>query len=342
MELIVAVALLAIIMAIAGVIFRIALSSYRLAAAQAEIMGKLRIVTTQLDGDFQGLRTDTPIYIGWVAQADANQLDHYRSLDRIVFFARGAFESMGRTSAGIREGSDARITYMLARVNGQAARTQRVQQRILGRTQHIMSAPRSSTSSIDEPNDAPGWFDWHNDPNRQYDDRFYRSQQWLTMDAKGIEDAMIGMTGMDPNSRTLYDDYGTDVNTVAPGDSLAKILCQGVGQFRVQGWFEGTSGGRGRWVPDPNQDLMDAGKSGTLLYFPSDPAGIRGSAPYGYVRLEGAYDEVFLNRTNPTNPLLTKDVPGLGRALRFTFTLYDSKGLIPEGMTFSHIVYLDR
>jgi len=34
-------------------------------------------------------------------------------------------------------------------------------------------------------------------------------------------------------------------------------------------------------------------------------------------------------------------IPGLGRALKFTFTLYDSKGIIKKGRTFTHIVYLD-
>jgi hypothetical protein len=34
------------------------------------------------------------------------------------------------------------------------------------------------------------------------------------------------------------------------------------------------------------------------------------------------------------------EIPGLGRALKFTFTLYDSKGVIKEGRTFTHIVYL--
>jgi len=34
-------------------------------------------------------------------------------------------------------------------------------------------------------------------------------------------------------------------------------------------------------------------------------------------------------------------IPGLGRALKFTFTLYDSKGVFKEGKKFTHIVYLD-
>ena len=29
------------------------------------------------------------------------------------------------------------------------------------------------------------------------------------------------------------------------------------------------------------------------------------------------------------------------KAFRFTFTLYDSKGILEEGKTFTHIVYLD-
>ena len=35
-------------------------------------------------------------------------------------------------------------------------------------------------------------------------------------------------------------------------------------------------------------------------------------------------------------------IPGLGRALKFTFTLYDSKGIFENGKTFTHIVYLNN
>jgi hypothetical protein len=37
-----------------------------------------------------------------------------------------------------------------------------------------------------------------------------------------------------------------------------------------------------------------------------------------------------------------RDIPGLGRALKFTFTLYDSKGILQNGRTFTHIVFLDN
>jgi prepilin-type N-terminal cleavage/methylation domain-containing protein len=50
----------------------------------------------------------------------------------------------------------------------------------------------------------------------------------------------------------------------------------------------------------------------------------------------------------PTNPeIIAKqtslvDYHGQLRALKFTFTLYDSKGVIKNGMRFSHIVYIDN
>ena len=45
---------------------------------------------------------------------------------------------------------------------------------------------------------------------------------------------------------------------------------------------------------------------------------------------------------NQVNKSYFNEIPGLGRALKFTFTLYDSKGILKEGQTFTHIVYLDR
>jgi hypothetical protein len=60
---------------------------------------------------------------------------------------------------------------------------------------------------------------------------------------------------------------------------------------------------------------------------------------YGGVLLGGPS---FLN--NRFRELLNQErfeeIPGLGRALKFTFTLYDSRGIIPEGRTFTHIVYI--
>jgi hypothetical protein len=61
-------------------------------------------------------------------------------------------------------------------------------------------------------------------------------------------------------------------------------------------------------------------------------------------RVPEAYGEVAINGIGYSGPLDESDfdnIPGLGRALKFTFTLYDSRGVMKEGRTFTHIVYLD-
>jgi hypothetical protein len=43
---------------------------------------------------------------------------------------------------------------------------------------------------------------------------------------------------------------------------------------------------------------------------------------------------------DPLNPLNPFNKPTYPQALKFTFTLYDSRGVFKEGQTFTHIVYL--
>ncbi|GAG37847.1 unnamed protein product, partial [marine sediment metagenome] len=62
--------------------------------------------------------------------------------------------------------------------------------------------------------------------------------------------------------------------------------------------------------------------------------------PYGEVNLGGVFGgNDFKGDLNEGD---FGDIPGLGRALKFTFTLYDSKGILPKGRVFTHIVYLDN
>ena len=123
MELVVALAIMAVVLSFAGVIFRVSIDSHRLALANAEIMQKLRVITDQLDADFRSLRKDGEIFIVWAAehkrQADYPQIDpnDKRSLafdrfDRIMFFATGDFQTYG---ANPERGNVARICYTLAR-----------------------------------------------------------------------------------------------------------------------------------------------------------------------------------------------------------------------------------
>ena len=88
-ELMVAIGILAMVFSFAGVIFNVSIDSYRTAIANAEIMQKLRAITSQLDSDFRGLRKDGEIYVVWVATprpgADPRDPKAYERFDRIVF-----------------------------------------------------------------------------------------------------------------------------------------------------------------------------------------------------------------------------------------------------------------
>ena len=93
---------------------------------------------------------------------------------------------------------------------------------------------------------------------------------------------------------------------------------------------------------DPNQDgdytdsdfLLDTAHDGVFwLLYP-------GPRTVASVKLGGEFKT--LDFTGMLSEERFNDIPGLGRAMKFTFTVYDSRGLIPRGRTFTHIVYLDR
>ena len=86
LEMVVAVALMAIVMAIAGSIFRAGIQAVRLASANAEIMETFRVITNQLDADFRGLTKESDVFVVWAADADGQQ-----RFDRIMFHALGDF-----------------------------------------------------------------------------------------------------------------------------------------------------------------------------------------------------------------------------------------------------------
>jgi hypothetical protein len=109
-----------------------------------------------------------------------------------------------------------------------------------------------------------------------------------------------------------------------------------VGEFEIQGWSDAEQ----RWIPsvNPNGDASLTDDSDFILQgddlHPRSIPGLwypRGPAVFGQDRLTANKLKGDFNTT-----------PGLGRALKFTFTLYDSRGLIKNGRTFTHIVYLDN
>ena len=339
-ELLVAIGILAIVMSFASVIFRVSIDAYRTATANAEIMQKLRAITNQLNADFKGLRKDGEIFVTWAARPvpaagyKDNDLDGYERFDRIMFFADGDFHSY-RVNPMVR-GNVARVTYILAKRDGIAAQGQARAERMLVRTQHILTDD-PALAVIGDPNNFTDqqWYEWNN----RYEYEKMSLDEWKTIPwadkanmLSVICDNIVDQSNINEQVR------GAEIDPADP-NSIHMLLCEGVGEFKIQGWNDV----RQRWMPevDPDGDgtLLDTdfipAQNGIELHSVEIPGVLYPYPPNGSVQInnidypQDQVDEAHFDM-----------IPGLGRALKFTFTLFDSKEIIKEGRTFTHIVYL--
>ena len=333
-ELLVAIGILAIVLSFAGVIFRVSIDAHRTAIANAEIMQKLRAITNQLSADFQGLRKDGEIFVVWSARPvpaagyQDSDLDGYERFDRIMFFADGDFHSY-RVNPMIR-GNIARICYMLARRGNITAEGQNRTERVLARTQHILTADPALADFLDP--DSFGGQQWSQWCNRYEYDKI-SLEAWKTIPWQNKADMLSAITDVKVDVSRVGDAFRGAMVDPADPSSIHMLLCEGVAEFKIQGWSEAQR----RWIPevDPDGD----GSLADTHFFPADSNSVPGVLypypPYGGVTLNNiSYPRQEIDEMH------FDAIPGLGRALKFTFTLYDSKGVIKEGRTFTHIVYL--
>jgi hypothetical protein len=364
MELVVALAIMALVLSFAGVIFRVSIDSHRLAVANAEIMQKLRVITDQLDADFRSLRKDAEIFVVWSPRRkpgygptdpDRFRSEAFERFDRIMFFTTGDFQAYGGKG---ERGNVARICYMLAR--GPSASTteptmpdmQEPHTRVLARTQHILIPP--APGSTDKPLDTSkfttqDWLAWN---SQQEIDRISLEEWKRIRLAEKIN--MLSVIG----DITIKDDAGNPLSTTPPEArgvlidpaqpaSIHSLFCRGVGQFMVQGWWDerGPDGiQKGSWIPevDPNDDGKPDDSDFPLT---KDKTDIDQENNPGLWYPRGGSNLRDPNDPNDAVPLDEEhfnEIPGLGRALKFTFTLYDSRNVIKDGRIFTHIVYLDN
>jgi prepilin-type N-terminal cleavage/methylation domain-containing protein len=348
-ELLVAVGILVIVLSFTGVIFRVCINSQRTAVANAEIMQKLRAITEQIDADFKGLRKDGEIVATWSARPvppaagyKDNDLNGYERFDRIMFFTDGDFQSYG-VNPMVR-GNVARVAYLLAKRNGTPARGQPRSKRILVRTQHILT---------DDPA-LPVLFD----PNNYNEQQLYQWNNYFEYDKILLDDWKIIPWAHKADMLSAICDVRIEPSSIGeqfmgsgvdPSDpnTIHMLLCEGVGEFKIQGWSDALQ----RWVPqvDPDGDgiLLDTdfilAQNGTDLDSEDVPGVLY---PYRSWYPIDPNEYVHFNSITYPGKLLDQahfnQIPGLGRALKFTFTLFDSKGIIKDGRIFTHIVYLDK
>jgi prepilin-type N-terminal cleavage/methylation domain-containing protein len=271
-ELVVAVALLAMVISFASVIFRVSIEAYRTAGANAEIMQKLRAITDQLNADFKGqiwnpqgkVRFDfDKSYIdNKLNYTSADETKNVRS-DSIIFFANGDFQSTGQYDGKTVVGNVACIFYALADVATYSSEEKPdPKKKILVRRQTILTSD-STLSGSD-----------------QLGEHYNKSLADLiadpTFDANDIMKERPELKPDNPNNLVMY-------------------MAKGVDDFSIQ--YVGTE--------NPPQ-----GK-GFNEWRPKD-------------------DDVRDGWPEQLGPL----------ALKLTFMLYESKGIIEKGRKFTHIVYL--
>ncbi len=362
-ELLLAISLMVVLMATSGVVFQTAVKAHRTASATAEIARKLRGITDQLNADFKGLRKDGKMLVIWIpspvdvdgnplgATAGPAQIDRYERFDRVMFFADGDFQSYNEwptvlpppalQGSNIVHGNLARIGYMLAKnAIGDKAQIQQAAKRTLARSQHIFASDIDLVG-INTPPDFPldatdisGTFDLTY--NNMYEYENLTMGQWLNLTLADEQEVLTIISDVvvdfDPLDGIAPVAQGGGL-TVDPPKALNihNLLCQGAGEFSIQGWYEDPlDPTTPRWFPQLDLtpgDGVITDQADTDFVF--DPAA-------GRIHAKDVRGQLYVPGGTDFNSIL-----GLGRALKFTFTLYDSKGVFKEGKKFTHIVYLD-
>lgn len=354
-ELLVAMALLVLMLGLSGMVFQTTVEAHRTAGASVEITRRLRAITDQLNTDFRGLRKDGEFFLAWRAapELDENNViidengdtipDNYIKFDRIVFFADGDFQTyrpQNTTTLGVTKqvsGNLARISYMHAKKSDgtKAELISNRKRRILARTEHIVTADIDLPLFPDPADLIVGTWD-----PTVFDTANYSNYEYQTM-------SMADWTNIS-NPASLYVQAKSDIMTILTdvldilsiGNSAGvttggpvvetdnpatyhNYFSEGVADFGIQIWDEINQ----RWYPqiDPNGD-GDYSDSD----YPLDGSEISQTVVNGRL----TFDE------NGFTDLVSNG--GVGQALKFTFTLYDSHGVFPNGKTFTHIVLIDN
>jgi type II secretory pathway pseudopilin PulG len=363
-ELVVAIGIMVLVILFAGTVFKSSINSYRIAMAQAEIMQKFRAITDQLNNDFRGLRKDAPMFIWFqLDPSDANN-----RLDQIMFFADGDFQST-RTYNQIVSGgpivpapSGSPVISNLARIYyGQAQSIDprdnsikypvalRFIDRVLSRRQHLYIAnpAPSYPQYVQFPAYSSSGFlvvdpclnDWF-----EHDTNSLSQWQVAAQNSTDVNNIITGCFGTD----IYFSNHRPQIN-LADANTLHLLMAQKVGNFSVQWSYLFTNAGQTYvywWPsidPDGNGDFADndfvSMSSGNAFgfYFNTTDGALPAPANlywFLYSKANGYYYPDPLNLRNPSNK------PVFPRALKFTFTLYDSRGVFKDGQTFTHIVYL--
>jgi len=348
-ELMVAAGILGLMVAFASVIFRFSIDAYSVASANAEIMQKLRCITEQLNDDFRGLRKDAPMFV-WFEQDTVD--DDPNRYDQIMFFADGDFTSVQLYSASpsnkdpisivdinnlnntmVVRGNVARIQYALARnKDNDKAPELDDQERILARRAHILTADEDL---IQWPDPNQNFNDFKSKENDDYEHDSVSLAQWKVVERSYYENDIIRETFDEPPK----------VDKERPR-TFHLLMSEAVGSFSIQWayWEEiSLNDWELRWFPSDDPDDNGNDSDSQLDLMGTKYPEINGPK-FGCVF--NIPDNQQMDDWLPPDDLYYDssdqfDAEFFPVALKFTFRLYDSKGIIKGGRTFTHIIYLE-
>ena len=302
-ELVVAIGIMGLVILFAGNIFKASIGSYRIASAQAEIMQKFRAITDQLNNDFRGLHAGTPVILWFEVSSDFND-----RFDQIMFFADGDFQSVQTYDT---DGNYPH--YQIPQSTGSP---------IVGNVARIQYGHANlyspSAGRYLDPNEQM----FEDNPDRFFNKKYRtlsRRQHILTADPNIVPWPDSG--NFTASFDWIYNDvYEHDTNSLSQWQVLFPIYYGHISSVcfgrRPRINFQASTGLHmlmAEGVPNFMIQLtVDA--NGTFNWQPDNAAIINNALP-----ADGFY---------------------WPRALKFTFTLYDSRGVFKDGQTFTHIVYI--
>lgn len=375
-ELLVAVALMAVVLTGSGYIFKVALDAQRTANATTEIMRNLRGITDQIDSDFKGVCNDAPLAI-WF-QRDVGGAGEPNRFDEIMFFASGDFSSYqsayGTNGKSILKGEAARIWYGQADTNDPQNKPVpvtlmtrpsmlRPAARVLARNQHILISFVNPSQSSTDP--YPNWpltawpistanFNFGQlvngrPANEEYEYDKFSIAQWKRINPDSTN--TIFQNNIVPNclgDSPSPDSVRPNINPVLP-KTYQNLVCKGVASFAVQWgyWYDSSSVTPGirelRWWPESSHfndaTMLNGNAFGVFFNVLKVPV----TAPPACFTSNGENwympSQILYDAGDPVNLARFGPFP---TALKFTIKL-DSKTLIkgkPLERTFTHIVYL--
>lgn len=312
-ELMVAIALLAMVLSFSGLIFKVSINSHRTSNANTDIMQKLRAVTDQLNTDFRKLPPDAYLVLHCEEQSrneydDSADAVDFRA-DRMYYFCTGDFQSW----------YDESVKASIARV-------------------YFGHDGNSVDSSLDRP---VSWW------NLSRDIVLLGIPTPIPPLLPLPDCNSISYAACVANPSLILSDSDSllsdppEINIQKDANNVRRLMCENVGELLIE-WSDGT-----KYPDETEYPAVSPNLENSLVWFSGSMPKKDGNPLNGIIGVPAFDGTVEFEAVGPPafyraiwTPLTPKQY--WPKALKFTFTLYDSKGILEKGRTFTHIVYLEN